>query len=142
MALPTITDQETRFHELRTGGRLILWAARHWMLAYRRGRPVARCVWQSFAAQELSGAYAELCGLLTIIAFREFPAECFAAPDGGALTPTERDLVALLAALENADGDAALCLLDGRAVPSVARADAGKAARLMLLLNRCGLRIG
>ena len=142
MALPTTINQETRFQELPTGGRLILWAARHWMLAYRRGRPVGRCVWQSFAAQGLSAAYAELCGLLTIVAFREFPAEQFAAPDGGALAPVEHDFVELLAALETADGDAALRLLEGRTVPSVARAIAGKAARLTLLLNGAGLWVG
>jgi hypothetical protein len=129
------------FHDYCLGGQLTLFAARHWMLAYRRGRTVPPCVWQSYCAAGLSDAYARLCELLTIVAFREFPAGAFARPDTRRVTETEHRFMEILHAVEQGDQAAATRLLSDIASPAVARAIVASSAAMIRELALNGHRI-
>ena len=127
-----------RFHDYCMGGQLVLWAARHWMLAYRRGRAVPPCVWQSFSVAGLVDVYGELCALLTIVAFREIPPKGFGRPDSLSLTNAEVRFMGLLNAAEHVGDRAAAEKISGIASPPVTRAIVAKTCELLELLHREG----
>ena len=129
------------FHDYCLGGQLTLFATRHWMLAYRRGRTVPPCVWQSYCAAGLSNAYARLCELLAIVAFREFPAEEFARPDTRRVSGTEHRFMAILQAVEQGEQAVATRLLGDIASPAVGRAIVASAAAMIRELAMNGHRI-
>ena len=130
-----------KFHDYCLGGQLLLWASRHWMRAYRRGRTVPPCVWQSFAVSGIPDVYAELCGLLTIVSFREFPARSFGRPSDLKLNDAEIRFMSILSELET-NGDAkAQSRMSDIASPAVARAIVAKSHRLLDELHREGHRI-
>ena len=130
-----------RFHDLCMGGQLVLWASRHWMRAYRRGRTIPPCVWQSFSAGGLPDVYAELCGLLTIIAFREFPAEEFSRPDSVRISASEALFLGVLDSVECSDERRAAEILGTVASPAVTRAIIAQCHRLLGMLHADGHRI-
>ena len=130
-----------KFHDYCLGGQLMLWASRHWMRAYRRGKTVPPCVWQSFAVSGIPDVYAELCGLLTIISFREFPASKFERPSQLKLSDAEVRFMEMLADVERGDGEELLWRLDDIATPAVARAIVAKSHRLLSELHRAGHRV-
>ena len=129
------------FHDFCTGGQLILWASRHWMQAYRRGRTVAPCVWQSFSMPGLVNTYIDLCELLTIVAFREFRAQQFGRPESRGLTDSEIRFMTVLDRLECGDSCAAQQQLDDIAAPAVARAIIAKGRELVESLSLSGYHI-
>ena len=130
------------FHQYCAGGQLALWASRHWMRAYRRGHTMPPCVWQSFAHAGLAPAYEALCGLMTIIAFREFPPTGFARPGSAKVTEAEALLMQVMLDVERGFDDAAKHRLADSASPAVARAILGKMRHLIGHLNIEGHRIG
>ena len=127
-----------RFHDYCMGGQLVLWASRHWMQAYRRGRTVPPCVWQSFSVAGLVDVYSELCGLLTIVAFREIPPKGFGRPDTLSLTNAEVLFMGLLHAAEHVGKNAAADKIRSIASPSVTRVIVAKICELLDLLHREG----
>lgn len=129
------------FHHYSPGGQLMLFATRHWMRAYRRRRSVPPCVWQSFSAAGLERAYAQLCELLAIVVFREFPPRGFARPDSGKLTGSEQCFMSVLHALESGDALHASSMLEGVASPAVTRAIIDCADTLVGTLNARGHQI-
>ena len=133
--------RRARFHDLCMGGQLVLWASRHWMRAYRRGRTIPPCVWQSFSVGGLPDVYAELCGLLTIVAFREFPAEEFSRPDSARISSSEALFLGVLDSVERGDERGAAELLGTVASPAVSRAIIAQCQRLLSLLHADGHRI-
>ena len=133
--------RRARFHDLSMGGQLVLWASRHWMRAYRRGRTIPPCVWQSFSVGGLPDVYAELCGLLTIVAFREFPAEEFGRPDSARITASESLFLGVLDSVECSDESRAAEMLGTVASPAVSRAIIAQCHRLLGMLHADGHRI-
>ncbi len=129
------------FHDFCVGGQLILWASRHWMGAYRRGRTVAPCVWQSFSVPGMADVYVDLCELLTIVAFREFGAEGFKRPDSRNLSEREIHFMTILGSLEYGDDVTARQILDDIASPAVVRAIIAKGKELVFSLERSGYHI-
>lgn len=103
------------------GGQLLLWATRHWVRAYRRGSMVPACVWQSFAAADLGRAYAELCRLLRIIAFRELDLRAISSPSAGRLSRVEQSFMRNFERVERSGYAADIGLLGAPATPAIAR---------------------
>jgi hypothetical protein len=111
----------TRISDYRLGGQLLLWAARHWIRAYRRGTMVQPCVWQSFAAAGLGGAYAELCRLMRIVVFRELDVSSVRGPGASRLSAAERQFMSLFERIEENGPDAARTMAESFTTPAVAR---------------------
>ena len=129
------------FQEFNMGGQLLLWASRHWMRAYRRGRTVLPGVWQSFAVSGIPEVYAELCGLLNIVSFREFPARSFSRPNELKLSDSEIRFMMLFSELE-VNGDIRVeSRISDIASPAVARAIVARCERLLGELHQEGHRI-
>ncbi len=129
------------FHEFATGGQLLLWASRHWMRAHRLDRPLPTCVWQSFAVADMSAGFRRLAELLSVLVFREFPAEAFASPSRSRLTRDETLFMEILAALEADEPERALELLEKRASPAIARTAVLHAAEVVSSLRQAGHRV-
>ena len=126
------------FHDYCMGGQLVLWASRHWMQAYRRGRTVPPCVWQSFSVAGLVDVYGELCALLAIVAFREIPPKGFGQPDSLSLTNSEVLFMGLLNAAEHVGDRAAADKISRIASLPVTRVIVAKICKLLELLHREG----
>ncbi|MDG2374953.1 MAG: hypothetical protein P8M18_01255 [Woeseiaceae bacterium] len=120
------------------GGQLVLWASRHWMQAYRRGRTVPPCVWQGFSVAGLVDVYGELFALLSIVAFREIPPKGFGRPDSLALTNVEVRFMEMLHAAEHIGKGPAADKISSIASPSMTRAIVAKICYLLELLHREG----
>ncbi|MDJ0940720.1 MAG: hypothetical protein QNJ00_13245 [Woeseiaceae bacterium] len=129
------------FHEFATGGQMLLWASRHWMRAHRLDRPLPTCVWQSFAVADMTAGYCRLAELLSVLVFREFPAETFASPSRSRLTRDETLFMEILAALEADEPERALRLLETRAAPAIARTAVLHAAEVVSSLRQAGHRV-
>ena len=119
----------------------MLWASRQWMCAYRQRRNISPCVWQSFACADLQRAYAELCRILAVLVFREFPADGFGAPNQVSLTADEAVFMRMFCAIEDSDIRRAMDVMRGRASPAVTRAMLRGSASVVIELHRQGQRI-
>ena len=135
------TSNRLSMHDFCRGGQLLLWASRQWMRAYRQRRNISPCVWQSFACADLQRAYAELCRILAVLAFREFPADGFGAPNQVSLTADETAFMKMFCAIEDSDIRRAMDVMHGRASPAVTRAMLRRSACLIIELHRHGQRI-
>lgn len=135
------TSSRLSTHDFCRGGQLLLWASRHWMRAFRQNRIISPCVWQSFALARLQRAYPDLCQILAVLAFREFPAGNFAAPNQPSLRTDEAEFMKLFSAIEIADIQQATETMHGRASPAVTRAVLRRCARVIIELHRQGQRI-
>ena len=129
------------FNEFCLGGQLILWATRHWMQACRREKMIPPCVWQSFSVPGLTPIYAELCGLLKIIAFKELRAEGFNKPHAHKLSNAEICFMAILERMESGDYLGAKLEVEGIASPAVARVILEKSGRMNAFLKAADLQI-
>ena len=135
------TSDRPSIHDYCRGGQLLLWASRQWMRAYRQRRNISPCVWQSFACADLQRAYAELCRILPVLAFREFPADGFGAPNQASLTADETAFMKMFCAIEDSDVRRAAEVMRGRASPAVTRAMLHSSASVIIELHRQGQRI-
>ena len=135
------TSDKLSIHDFCRGGQLLLWASRQWMRAYRQRRNIAPCVWQSFACAGLHRAYAELCRILAVLAFREFPADGFGAPDQALLTADESAFMRMFCAIEDSDIPCAMDVMCGRSSPAVTRTILRRSACLIIELHRQGQRV-
>ena len=134
-------DSAGRFHDYATGGQLVLWATRHWLSAYSRGRMVRPCVWQSFAVAGLEAAYSHLCRLLRIVVFRELPVTSVATPSSPVLKHAEFRFMSVLSVLEKEGPCAARAALGPSVAPAVARELVVIAGDLIAVLQQRGHRI-
>ena len=127
--------------DYQLGGQLLLWAARHWVLAYRRGRMVQPCVWQSFAAADLERTYANLCHLLRIVTFRELTLSAVRGPAAPRLSQAERQFMAVFETMEREGPEAAQSVAERFASPAIAREIVATALDIVRELGAKGQRI-
>ncbi len=133
--------ERVRISDYPLGGQLLLWATRHWVKAYRRGWMMPACVWQSFAAADLDKAYAELCRLLGIVAFRELNLRAISSPSAARLSAVERQLMTNFERVERYGRAADLETLGTQATPAIKREMLAAIVVIVAELARRGHRI-
>ena len=123
-----------RFHDLPLAGQLIVWATRHWLRAFARGRMIPRCVWQSFAVSKVDSAYGDLAELLAMLAGYELLPSQFEQPNAPRLANEEYRFVSFVFC-------GAGWPFDGQPCPPILREATVLAERLALRFETAGFRL-